>query len=166
MAITDAWHCYHMCYHSGMSEKVVVDTSVIIGALIGKRGANREVLRQCLAGEYLPLISNSLFQEYEDASFRPRIRRACPLDDGEIRDFLNAFYSVCHWVPIYYLPPRSRGPRRPPHRSLDISSCRCGSNTTCERCSSAIGRAACFERRRTKEPTRRSTRSGKPATGV
>lgn len=86
-----------------MSEKVVVDTSVIIGALIGKRGANREVLRQCLAGEYLPLISNSLFQEYEDASFRPRIRRACPLDDGEIRDFLNAFYSVCHWVPIYYL---------------------------------------------------------------
>lgn len=86
-----------------MSEKVVVDTSVIIGALIGKRGANREVLRQCLAGEYLPLISNSLFQEYEDASFRPRIRRACPLDDGEIRDFLNAFYSVCHWVTIYYL---------------------------------------------------------------
>lgn len=86
-----------------MTEKVVVDTSVMIGALIGKRGANREVIRRCMEGEYLPLISNPLFQEYEDASFRRRIRDACPLGKGEIRELLNAFYSVCIWVPIYYL---------------------------------------------------------------
>ena len=86
-----------------MSEKVVVDTSVIISALIGKRGASREVIRRCLTGEYLPLISNPLFQEYEDVSSRKRIQETCPLSTREIRDLLNAYYSVCHWVPIYYL---------------------------------------------------------------
>ena len=86
-----------------MSEKVVIDTSVMISALIGKRGASREVIRRCLTGRYLPLISNSLFQEYEDVSSRRRVREACPLAAGQIRDLLNSFYSVCSWVPIYYL---------------------------------------------------------------
>ena len=86
-----------------MSEKVVIDTSVMISALIGKRGASREVIRRCLTGNYLPLISNSLFQEFEDVSSRSVIWEACPLRTGEIRDLLNAFYSVCRWVPIYYL---------------------------------------------------------------
>jgi len=86
-----------------MAKKVVIDTSVMISALIGKRGASREVVRRCLKGKYLPLISNSLFQEFEDVSSRRVIREACPLRTGEIRDLLNAFYSVCSWVPIYYL---------------------------------------------------------------
>ncbi len=86
-----------------MSEKVVIDTSVIISALIGKRGASREVIRRCLTGKYLPLISNLLFQEYGDVSSRKRVKKICPLSVMEVRDLLNAFYSVCSWVPIYYL---------------------------------------------------------------
>ena len=86
-----------------MSEKVVIDTSVMISALIGKRGASREVVRRCLTGSYLPLISNPLFQEYEDVSSRKRVRDICPLGAREIRELLDAFYSVCIWVPIYYL---------------------------------------------------------------
>jgi putative PIN family toxin of toxin-antitoxin system len=86
-----------------MAEKVVIDTSVMVSALIGKRGASREVLRRCLSGSYLPLISNPLFQEYEDVSSRKRVRDACPLGSREVREFLNAFYSVCTWVPIYCL---------------------------------------------------------------
>ncbi len=86
-----------------MSKIVVVDTSVIISALIGVRGPSRDVLRRCLKGEYNPLISNALFQELEDVSQRSRIRKKCPLSDTGIRELLNAFYSVCHWIPIYYL---------------------------------------------------------------
>jgi len=86
-----------------MAEKVVIDTSVMVSALIGKRGASREVVRRCLSGSYLPLISNPLFQEYEDVSSRKRVRDACPLEPREIRELLSAFYSVCTWVPIYYL---------------------------------------------------------------
>ena len=86
-----------------MSRKVVIDTSVMISALIGKRGASREVIRRCLIGDYLPLISNPLFQEYEDVSSRKRVKETCPLGVREIRGLLNAFYSACNWVPIYYL---------------------------------------------------------------
>jgi len=86
-----------------MLEKVVVDTSVLISALIGRRGASREVVRGCLQGKYQPLISNALFQEYEGVSSRKVVRETCPLNAGEIRDLLNAFYGVCSWVPIYYL---------------------------------------------------------------
>jgi len=86
-----------------MSQTLVVDTSVIISALIGKKGPSREILRRCLQGHYKPLISNALFQEYEDVISRDRIKNATPLSEKEIRELLNAFYSVCKWVPIYFL---------------------------------------------------------------
>jgi len=86
-----------------MSKTIVIDTSILISALIGVKGPSREVLRQCLNGNYRPLISNALFHEYEDVSKRSRILNKCPLTANEIKELLNAFYSVCTWVPIYYL---------------------------------------------------------------
>ncbi|VAW62679.1 hypothetical protein MNBD_GAMMA09-2887 [hydrothermal vent metagenome] len=86
-----------------MSKPIVIDTSILISALIGVKGPSREVLRQCLNGDYRPLISNALFHEYEDVSKRRRILNKCPLSENEIKELLNAFYSVCTWVPIYYL---------------------------------------------------------------
>ena len=86
-----------------MGKTIVVDTSVLISALIGPKGPSREVFRRCLLGEYDPLISNALFLEYEDVAKRERIIDICPLGREEIREFLNAFYSVCNWVPIYFL---------------------------------------------------------------
>ncbi|MCF6283390.1 MAG: putative toxin-antitoxin system toxin component, PIN family [Candidatus Polarisedimenticolaceae bacterium] len=86
-----------------MSNIVVIDTSVLVSSLIGSQGPSREVLRQCLQGKYTPLISSSLFSEYEDATKRTKIQKLCPLTDCEIRELLNAFYSICHWVPIYFL---------------------------------------------------------------
>ena len=86
-----------------MKSTVVVDTSIIISALIGKEGPSREILRLCLRGELKPLISNTLFSEYEDVANRERILQLCPLSPNETRELLNAFYRVCKWVPIYYL---------------------------------------------------------------
>ena len=83
--------------------KIVVDTSVLISALIGKQGPSREILRRCLQGEYYPLLSNTLFLEYEDVSQRPKVQELCPLSEDDIRQLINALYSVCTWVPIYYL---------------------------------------------------------------
>ena len=96
----------HGCIYAiikDMTDTVVIDTSILISALIGSRGPSREILRRCLQGEYTPIISNTLFLEYEDVSKRKQIQKLCPLTNSEIREFLNAFYSVCHWVPIYYL---------------------------------------------------------------
>ena len=86
-----------------MSKTIVVDTSIIVSALIGKRGASREVLRKCMLEEYKPLTSNALFNEIEDVISRERIVKACPLPKNEIRELVNAFHSVCRWVPIFFL---------------------------------------------------------------
>ena len=80
----------------------MVDTSIIASALIGKRGSS-QVLRKCLLDEYEPLISNALFNEIEDVISRERIIKACPLPKKDIRELVNAFYSTCRWVPVYFL---------------------------------------------------------------
>jgi len=87
-----------------MLDRVVIDTSVFVSALIGKTGgASRSLLRLCLVGELQPLMGNALFSEYCDVSARDRIRDRCPLTPTEIGEFLSAFVSKCEWVPIYYL---------------------------------------------------------------
>lgn len=86
-----------------MGDRIVVDTSVLISALISNEGSNRKVLRFCLNGQYIPLISNALFREIEDVNARAEIVELCPLSSVEKRQLLDAFYSVCHWIPIYYL---------------------------------------------------------------
>lgn len=92
-----------MCYHLEMQTKIVIDTSVIISALIGKKGPSREILRRCLNGVYQPIISNALFQECEDVSKRKHVIKKCPLTEGEIKVLLSSYYQVCKWIPIYYL---------------------------------------------------------------
>ncbi|MEM7016197.1 MAG: putative toxin-antitoxin system toxin component, PIN family [Pseudomonadota bacterium] len=86
-----------------MADLVVIDTSVLVSALIGSEGPGREIMRRCLQGKYHPLISNTLFAEYEDVSGREQIRELCPLNTDEIRALLNSFYSVCQWVSVYFL---------------------------------------------------------------
>ncbi len=86
-----------------MTNSIVIDTSVLISALIGSQGPSRKILRRCLQGTHNPLVSNALFLEYEDVSKREKILELCPLTNNEIRELLNAFYKTCRWVPIYYL---------------------------------------------------------------
>ena len=86
-----------------MNNVVVIDTSVLINALLGPAGPARELIRRCLLGQYEPLISNTLFMEYEDVTNRSHILEQGPLTPEELRELLNAYYSVCEWVPIYYL---------------------------------------------------------------
>ena len=86
-----------------MKKPVVIDTSVMIAALIGEAGPAREILRRCLKGQYIPLMGNALFAEYEDVASRPDILNRCPISPDEIRELLNAFYSVSKWVPVYFL---------------------------------------------------------------
>jgi putative PIN family toxin of toxin-antitoxin system len=86
-----------------MNNTVVIDTSIIISALIGKKGPSREIIRLCLMGELKPIISNALYSEYQDVSTRQNIIDLCPLKVDEIQELLNAFYSVTRWVSIHYL---------------------------------------------------------------
>ena len=85
-----------------MKTPIVIDTSVFISALIGPTGASRLLIRQCLEQQYLPLMGNTLFLEYESVSKQDRILELCPLTQNEINTLFQAFMSVSKWIPIYY----------------------------------------------------------------
>jgi len=86
-----------------MKERLVVDTSIFVSALIGPTGPSRELIRRCLQGIHQPLMGNALFLEYESVIEREEIQANCPLSESEIKALLEAFLSVCQWINIYYL---------------------------------------------------------------
>ena len=86
-----------------MGPTVVVDTSVFVSALIGAAGASRQVLRDCLEGRCQPAMGEKLFAEYESVLHRQTVMQVSPLTTDERENLLNAYLSVCTWVPVYYL---------------------------------------------------------------
>lgn len=83
--------------------KVVIDTNVFISALISADGAGRHIVRLCLTGDLYPLMGNSLFSEYEDVCGRQHLFDNRVISEDDRYSLLNAFLSMCLWVPIYYL---------------------------------------------------------------
>ena len=83
-------------------DRVVIDTNVLIGALIGRLGNNRQAIRACFDGRLKPLIGQTLFLEYEDVMGREALVRNCPLSPAERQEFFAAFFSMCEWVQVYY----------------------------------------------------------------
>lgn len=86
-----------------MKCKIVIDTSIFVSAIIGPKGPSRELLRSCFNGDYGPLMGNALFNEYEDVRARSEILEECKLTPKEIETLSASFYSICEWIPIYYL---------------------------------------------------------------
>ena len=87
-----------------VSIRIVIDTNVLVGALIGQeRSANRKLLELCLKREFLPLINYTLFSEYEDLLNRPSILELCKRSPEEIDILFDGLLSVCELVKIYYL---------------------------------------------------------------
>lgn len=86
-----------------MQIRIVVDTCIFVSALIGAKGASRTLIRQCLSGDFQPLMGNTLFCEYESVINRAEIIAQSALSTAEIQTLLAAFMSVCEWTYIYYL---------------------------------------------------------------
>lgn len=86
-----------------MKLRIVIDTSVLISALLGSNGASRELIRCCLEGKYQPLMGNTLFLEYESVVFREEIRTKCILTETEILTLLESLMHVSIWIDVYYL---------------------------------------------------------------
>jgi len=85
-----------------MVETGVVDTNVFVGALIGRAGHHRQVIRACLERRMKPLMGQALFLEYEDVLGRDRLFQASPLNRIERYELFEAFLSVCEWVHVYF----------------------------------------------------------------
>ena len=87
-----------------MKTTIVIDTNVLIGALIGKQySANRKLVELCFTEQFQPLINNILFTEYEDVMSRPEIVSKSTYTSQEINDLFDAFLSICQSIKMYYL---------------------------------------------------------------
>ncbi len=87
-----------------MRAKIVIDTNVLIGALIGKKySANRRLIELCFQEKFQPLINNTLFSEYEEVFNRQEIISKSPYSETEANELFDAFLSICQWTKIYYL---------------------------------------------------------------
>jgi putative PIN family toxin of toxin-antitoxin system len=82
--------------------RIVVDTNVIVSAMIGSVAANRSALRACLEGKVRPVLGEALFLEYEDVLGRPRLMARSPLSRSERQRLFEAFLGVCEWVEVYF----------------------------------------------------------------
>jgi predicted nucleic acid-binding protein len=81
---------------------VVVDTNVLVAALLRGGGAARAVLRACLNRHYQPVIGPALLAEYEDVLGRADIFANGVLTTGERDAVFDGFLNRCRWVEVYY----------------------------------------------------------------
>lgn len=81
---------------------IVLDTNILVSALLGSAGASGSILRGCFEKHYSPVVGNALFQEYESLIHRDHLFKNCVLGKQEREGFLDAFLSVSSWVTIYY----------------------------------------------------------------
>jgi putative PIN family toxin of toxin-antitoxin system len=81
--------------------RIVVDTNVFVSACLAG-GAPNEVIARCLAGEFQPLMGNSLFSEYEAVLARTGLFAKSRLNANEREFLLDVFLATCQWTRIYY----------------------------------------------------------------
>lgn len=63
--------------------RVVLDTNIIVGAMLSGGGATREILRLSLENCITPLIGVALFTEMQDVLSRSNLFQYCLLDAAE-----------------------------------------------------------------------------------
>lgn len=86
-----------------MVRRIVVDTNILVSAILSPDGAAREVLRRCLTGKYRPLVGNALFLEYEDVVSREKLFATAPVGSADREALLDAFLGACQWIEIAFL---------------------------------------------------------------
>ena len=82
--------------------RVVLDTNIIVGAMLSDGGASREILRLCLEQNITPLVGTALFTEMEDVLSRRDLFQKCKINATERDELFRAFLSCTEWTPIYY----------------------------------------------------------------
>ena len=84
--------------------RVVLDTNILVSALMSRDNACRRILRMAFEGNLEPLVGNALFCEYEAVLKRDELFDGrCPFDEDRRMAFLDDVASVCRWVEIRYL---------------------------------------------------------------
>lgn len=81
---------------------LVLDTNVLVAALLRGGGAARAVLRACLRERYQPVLGPALLAEYEDVLGRPELFADSALSARERGDLFDGLMSRCRWIEVFY----------------------------------------------------------------
>jgi putative PIN family toxin of toxin-antitoxin system len=81
---------------------LVIDTNILVGALLKNGGTARQIIRACLTGKYQPLIGPALISEYEDVLGRDEVMQVSALNKQERYQLFDGFLNCCRWVEVYY----------------------------------------------------------------
>jgi putative PIN family toxin of toxin-antitoxin system len=81
---------------------VVLDTNVLVSALLRGGGAGRAVLRACLRGQYQPVLGPALLAEYEDVLSRSSLFSGSVLTAQERGELFDGLLNRCRWVEVFY----------------------------------------------------------------
>jgi len=74
--------------------RVVLDTNVVVSALLQPLGPSARIFLLALGGPIQVCVSGAIYTEYEDVIRRPRFR----LSEATIRAALDAIRTKSHWV--------------------------------------------------------------------
>ena len=81
---------------------IVLDTNVLVAALLRGGGSARAVLRACLSSLYQPVLGPALLAEYEDVLGRAELFSGSVLSGAERTELFDGFLSCCRWVEVFY----------------------------------------------------------------
>jgi putative PIN family toxin of toxin-antitoxin system len=82
--------------------RVVIDTDVVVAALLSVNGGSNAMLREVALGRLVPLITPALFLEYEAVLKRPEHRLVHGLDLEAVDRFLAGLASACQGVDVSF----------------------------------------------------------------
>ncbi len=81
---------------------IVVNTNVLVGALLGRGGSSRRVLRGCLRGDYQALMGAALFAECEDVLSREVLWRNSLVSAADREIVFDGFLRTCRWTEVFF----------------------------------------------------------------
>ena len=82
--------------------RIVLDTSVLVAGLRSRRGASNALLALVAGGRIRPLVTTSLFLEYEEVLHRPEHRLATAMTQADVAGFLAALASASEGVDLHF----------------------------------------------------------------
>jgi predicted nucleic acid-binding protein len=81
---------------------VLLDTNVLVAALLRGGGSARRVLRPCLREAHRPVLGPALLAKYEDMLARSQLFANSALTANERDELLDSFLRRCRCVEVFY----------------------------------------------------------------
>jgi predicted nucleic acid-binding protein len=82
--------------------RIVLDTDVLVAAMLGVGAANR-LVGAVLEGGFEPVMGPALYAEHEAVMGRAALFSRCRLSAAERGELLDIYLARCRWTRIYFL---------------------------------------------------------------